>query len=182
MGLWCGYLGAFAAGQRMFSLLDRAELLRIRWSDLWFIVVGIACQLVVTIAYAPFHIHNFSGPTHKIFGGSSCWSFLVLGIITVTIVPLLEELFFRGLMVRSLWSILRVKSTAVTAALVIGIDGLIFAAAHGEWVQTPGLAALGAFLAYIFLRTGRLAPNVLTHASFNSVALVVLTYQRARSS
>ena len=45
--------------------------------------------------------------------------------------------------------------------------------------QFAGLAFLGIVLAVLVLRTRRLVPSVVTHMSFNGVAIAVLIAQRA---
>jgi membrane protease YdiL (CAAX protease family) len=46
-------------------------------------------------------------------------------------------------------------------------------------LQFAGLFALGIILSYIVKKTNRLTPSILTHMSFNAVALVGLLLQRS---
>ena len=55
----------------------------------------------------------------------------------------------------------------------------LFALAHGEPAQLAGLFFLGIVLALLVLRTKRLIPSIVTHMSFNAVAIVALVAQRA---
>jgi membrane protease YdiL (CAAX protease family) len=64
-------------------------------------------------------------------------------------------------------------------ALAVVLSACLFALAHGEPVQFAGLALLGVVLGIVVKRTQRLVPSMLTHASFNAVALVSLIAQRA---
>jgi len=167
--------------QKFFELYEGRELWRVQRSDLGYIALGVACQIAVSLVYAPFHLHGFNAPTTKIFGSASGATYLFLCVLTVTIVPFFEELFFRAALTRSLWAVAKGPSLSTSVLIVAALDGAIFAAAHGEWAQAPGLFAIGSVLAYLLLRTGRLAPSVLTHASFNLVAVLALTYQRSHS-
>jgi membrane protease YdiL (CAAX protease family) len=63
-------------------------------------------------------------------------------------------------------------------AVAVVVDGLLFGLAHGEWVQLAGLALFGAALAAISSRTGRLGMNMVSHASFNLVAVLAILSQR----
>ena len=58
------------------------------------------------------------------------------------------------------------------------ISALIFGLAHAELLQFAGLFILGIALAYIVKRTQRLAPSILTHMSFNAVAMIAVILQR----
>ncbi len=178
VGLWVGYIGGFVVARRFLPGPALRELFALRWSDALYLVVGVVLQLAVVLAYAPFQIHHFSAPTDKIFSGASGIGFVVLCALTATVVPLLEELFFRATLVPGLRQWLRRSSERATIALVVVADGVLFALAHGELAQFAGLAVVGALLAYLFIRSSRLAPSVITHAAFNATALVSVIAHR----
>jgi membrane protease YdiL (CAAX protease family) len=159
---------------------------RFRPVDALGVVIGLVSQFVIDLAYAPF-VHNsknFSAPTTKLTGASHGWGFAVIAVLTVVGAPFFEELFFRGLLFRSLARILSPvvpgpstrRAVAVGAAVVV--DGLLFALAHGEWEQFVGLAAFGMVLALVSFRTGRLGMNMVAHATFNLVAVLAVLSSR----
>jgi membrane protease YdiL (CAAX protease family) len=90
----------------------------------------------------------------------------------------MEELFFRGLLFKALVRLLTPvvatpsRSRAIGVVLAVIVDGLLFGLAHGEWVQLAGLALFGMVLAAVSYRTGRLGMNMVSHASFNLVAIL----------
>ncbi len=91
----------------------------------------------------------------------------------------MEELFFRGLLLKALvrlFTPLRAAGGArvVGVVLAVVVDGLLFGLAHGEWVQLAGLAAFGMILAAVSYRTGRLGMNMVAHGTFNLVAIVAI--------
>jgi membrane protease YdiL (CAAX protease family) len=188
MGLWIGFLGApwlasrTAGTRRFFSDLG----IRFLAIDAVGILVGVGGQVVVAVMYAPFanHIHNFNGPAQKLTGSSHGGGFIVIALVTVLIVPFFEELFFRGLLLRALVRLFAPKvatpGVARMASVVLAIvaDGLLFGLAHGELVQLAGLAVFGVVLATISYRTGRLGMNMISHASFNLVAVIAILSQR----
>jgi membrane protease YdiL (CAAX protease family) len=178
MGLWVGYVGGFLVARRLSPALRRSELFRVRASDALYILLGIALQFAVVAAYAPFRLRHFSAPTDKIFSGSSGAGFVVLCVLTGLAVPIFEELFFRVALVTGLRGLLRTSSARMTVGLVALVDGVLFAAAHGEFAQFLGLAAVGAVLAAIYMRSGRLAPSALVHIAFNSTALFGIVVHR----
>lgn len=188
VGLWVGFLAApWMASKVRGTGRFVADLgIRFRPVDVFGVVIGVGSQIVIDIAYAPF-IHNsksFSAPTTKLTGSSHGWGFVVIAVLTVVGAPFFEELFFRGLLFKALARILAPvgagpstrRAVAVVAAVVL--DGLLFALAHGEWAQYAGLAAFGMVLAAVSYRTGRLGMNMVSHASFNLVAVIAVLSSR----
>ena len=162
--------------------------IRFRPIDLVGIAIGIGGQLLVALIYAPFihHIHNFNAPTTKLTGGSHGGGFVVIAILTVVGAPFFEELFFRGLLFGGL-----LRLCAGSGARRDGphrrrrrppwsLDGLLFGLAHGELVQLAGLAVFGCVLAFVAYRTGRLGMNMVSHASFNLVAVLAIVLDARR--
>jgi uncharacterized protein len=188
IGLWFGFLGApWLASRTQGTRHFLADIgLRFRWIDLVGIVIGFAAQLVIAVLYAPFQhdITNYNAPTQKLTGSSHGVGFLVIALATVLLAPLMEELFFRGLLFKALVRLFTPSQGAVTTARRAGVvlaviaDGLLFGLAHGEWVQLAGLALFGMVLAGISYRTGRLGMNFVSHASFNLVAVISILSQR----
>jgi membrane protease YdiL (CAAX protease family) len=187
-GLWIGFFGApWLASRTRGTRHLWADLgVRFRWVDLWGVAIGVGGQIVIAILYAPFQhdIHDFNGPSQKLTGGAHGAGFLVVALATVFLAPFMEELFFRGLLFKSLARLLTPSGGGPTRARGLGIavavvvDGLLFGLAHGEWVQLAGLALFGVALAAVSYRTGRLGMNMVAHASFNLVAIVAILGQR----
>ncbi len=186
LGLWIGFIGApwlasFFQGTRHFF---RDLGIKIKWIDLIGIPIGLAGQFVVVLMYAPFQheIHDFNGPTNRLTGSAHGGGFVVIAIAVCIFAPAMEELFFRGLLLKGLLRAFtpmgatgRVRVATVVLAVIV--DGFLFGLAHGEWVQLAGLAVFGMVLATISYRTGRLGMNFLAHATFNSVAILALVAQ-----
>jgi len=188
VGLWVGlfggaWLGSVARGTRRLV----ADLgIRFRPIDLVGIAIGIGGQVVVAIMYAPFikHIRNFNAPTNKLTGAAHGGGFVVIAILTVVGAPFFEEVFFRGLLFKGLARAFTPRSGEPSALRTVGVaaaivvDGALFGLAHGELVQLAGLAGFGMVLAFISYRTGRLGMNIVSHASFNAVAVVAILHSR----
>jgi membrane protease YdiL (CAAX protease family) len=188
LGIWIGFIGApwlasRTSGTRKF-LVDFG--IRFRAIDAVGIFIGVGGQIVVAVMYAPFakHIHDFNGPAQKLTGSSHGGGFLVIALLTVLVVPFFEEIFFRGLLLRALVRLFAPRvatpgvARTVSIVVAIAVDGLLFGLAHGELVQLAGLAVFGAILATIAYRTGRLGMNMISHASFNLVAVIAILSQR----
>ncbi len=183
IGLWIGFIGApwLASRTQGTGNFVRDLGLRFKLIDLVGIGIGIGGQFLITVLYAPFQhdIHNFNAPSQRLTGASHGGGFVVIAIATVLFAPAVEELFFRGLLLKALvrlFTPLQAVGGARTAGVVLAVigDGILFGAAHGEWVQFAGLAAFGIVLAAISYRTGRLGMNMVAHASFNLVAIIAI--------
>ncbi len=183
IGLWVGFIGApwLASRTQGTGNFVRDLGLRFRVVDLVGIAIGLGGQFLIAVMYAPFQhdIHNFNGPSQRLTGASHGAGFVVIAIATVLFAPAVEELFFRGLLLKALvrlFTPMRVAGGARAAGVVLAViaDGLLFGAAHGEWVQFAGLAAFGIVLAAVSYRTGRLGMNMVAHATFNLVAIIAI--------
>jgi membrane protease YdiL (CAAX protease family) len=183
LGLWIGFIGApwLASRTQGTRHFFRDLGVRFRVIDLLGILIGVGGQILVAIMYAPFQhdIKNFNGPSQRLTGASHGAGFVVIAIATVLLAPAMEELFFRGLLLKGLVRLFT-KLGAVGGARIAGVilavivDGLLFGLAHGEWIQLAGLATFGAILAAVSYRTGRLGMNMVAHASFNLVAIIAI--------
>jgi uncharacterized protein len=183
LGLWIGFIGAPWLASRTQGTRNfvRDLGLRFRLIDLVGIAIGIGGQIVVALMYAPFQhdIHDFNAPSQRLTGASHGAGFVIIAIATVVFAPAMEELFFRGLLLKALVRIftpLGAAGGARAAGVVLAViaDGLLFGLAHGEWVQLAGLAFFGMVLAAVSYRTGRLGMNMVAHATFNLVAIIAI--------
>ncbi len=183
LGLWIGFIGAPWLASRTQGTRNfvRDLGLRFRLIDLVGIAIGIGGQILVALMYAPFQhdIHDFNAPSQRLTGSSHGGGFVIIAIATVVFAPAMEELFFRGLLLKALvrlFTPLRAAGGARAAGVVLAViaDGLLFGLAHGEWVQLAGLAAFGIILAAVSYRTGRLGMNMVAHGTFNLVAIVAI--------
>jgi uncharacterized protein len=94
---------------------------------------------------------------------------LVVALVAVVTIgaPIVEELFYRGLMLRAF-------QARISEVLSIGMTAIIFALAHFQRVQFAGLLLFGVVLGYLTFRTRRLGPAIFAHAAFNLVTLIEL--------
>jgi membrane protease YdiL (CAAX protease family) len=100
---------------------------------------------------------------------------LVLAFGAVVLAPLVEELVFRGLLLRSLLGVMG-------APWAILIQGVLFGLVHlnpEAGVANIGLviilSGVGIVLGVAAHRLGRLAPTIIAHAIFNAVVLALVT-------
>jgi membrane protease YdiL (CAAX protease family) len=101
-------------------------------------------------------------------------SVVVLTLAAVVLAPVAEELMFRGLLLRSFMR----RMCFWPAALV---SSLLFALFHVHQVDTLlgavtlalSVGALGLGNCFVVRMTGRLAPAIMVHATYNALALAV---------
>ncbi|MDH3295571.1 MAG: CPBP family intramembrane metalloprotease [Acidimicrobiia bacterium] len=92
---------------------------------------------------------------------------VLLALAVVLIAPVVEERFYRGLLLPS--SVAAVGPVAGTAG-----TSLIFALVHQDLILVPGLMLLAVILSVMTASTGRIGPAVVAHMSFNATTVVRL--------
>jgi membrane protease YdiL (CAAX protease family) len=176
IGLWIGF-GATAWWGLSHELAPRwPTMWRVRWYDLGALVVGFALQLLVGVLYAPFHVKGLNGPATKLLGPPGGHAIWWTGLLTVIGAPLFEELFFRATLFGGLEAPTVRRFGPRGWIVAATLSAVLFAAAHGEALQAPGLFVAGLVLAVIYHRTRRIAPSFMAHVGFNLLAVV--TYVR----
>ena len=93
----------------------------------------------------------------------SRWGYLVIGLFA----PLVEEMVFRGAVLRSL---LQWNSRPWVA---IAISSVIFAVIHMNPAQMPHAFLIGLLLGWMYYRTDSIVPGVVYHWVNNTVAYVM---------
>jgi len=184
VGLWTGMVGAaVVASRRKGAGTLREDFgFRIRWSDLWIgVLVAVAVQLLVLPGVA-FLLRpllgepEVSGPVQDLVDEARGPAFLGLVISVAVCAPIVEELFYRGLLLRSLqrW---------VPNRLAVALSAVAFGLSHGSGLPVEAvllviisLTVFGAVLAVLAIRTGRLGLSIVTHAVFNLFTLLYLTF------
>lgn len=169
-------LAARWAGPRPIDALG----LRIRPLDLLLgALVALILRAVAELA-AP-----TTGSLRPVFGESAADAAATITAAVVALVvlaPLVEELFFRGVLQRALQNVLRpALSARIGAGLAIAITTLAFAALHAvpygaqapiAVILPPVLVGLGAGV--LTAVTCRIAAGVVAHVLFNLVGVVLL--------
>lgn len=173
-GLWSG----FGAAAWIVTRDGRSVGLRLAPGDSRYVFLGLALQLLVNLAYVDVNSHQLSGPEQKLLPGSGAL-LAVPVVLTVLGAPIIEELFFRGALLRGLLGLLQRSRIGVVLAVVA--DGVVFGLLHAgtdPWIEVPGLMAVGVVLAVLAVRTKRLGPSIVTHASFNALTVFLYVFTR----
>ncbi|HWC12847.1 MAG TPA: CPBP family intramembrane glutamic endopeptidase [Acidimicrobiales bacterium] len=178
IGLWIGLLGAalVASRTRGSGSLAADFGLRGRPRDAVGLAVGVACQLVVIpVLYLLVELLtgdlDVEAPARELADRARGAGFVVLALCVVIGAPVVEEIFFRGL-------VLRAAERRWGTGWALAVSSLAFAAFHFQPPQFPGLALVGLVFGLLVVRTGRLGPGIAAHVAFNATAVVSLVLTR----
>jgi membrane protease YdiL (CAAX protease family) len=147
----------------------------IAWGFLWMITARVASVIVgviIVVGGVPFrrnlpydpHTGRFRPPVSML---------VVLIVIAVVVAPIVEEIVFRGVILRGL----RSRMAMVPAVL---IQGLLFGASHASLAYGAGniglilvLSAIGIVFGFASEYSGRLGPTMWAHALVNAGAIAL---------
>jgi uncharacterized protein len=182
VGLWIGFVGAAVLASRFRGTgsLRRDLGLEVRgWDVVIGPLVGLGGQiLLLPLLYLPLeHVvprldQRLKAPAQHLTGGFPGADLVLISVLTVVVVPVVEELFFRGLVLRGLLRMCRGAGPVLGVGLAVVADGAIFGLAHFELLQLLGLAVFGAVLALMTVRFRRLGPAIFAHGTFNLLAIL----------
>jgi uncharacterized protein len=181
--LWAGYLGVplWAARTKGQGVVADFGLRMERGDVLKGIGAGLGTQLLaipllyvlifaITDALGWEFDHDLSAEARELTDkATDVVGIVLLVVIVAVLAPIIEELFFRGLLLRAIE-----KRSGPTWAL--WISSLVFGAVHLQVLQFPALTLIGLVLGFgwLTLRTGRLGPAIWAHVAFNGVATATL--------
>jgi uncharacterized protein len=183
IGLWTGMVGAVLLASRRKGAGRLADDFgfRIQWTDVGIgLAVAFAVQLfvlpVIALLLQPLlGKPEVSGPVRDLIDQSQGPAYLGLVASVALGAPIVEELFFRGLLLRSL-------QRRMPDAVAIALSAVAFGLAHGSTLPADAvvlvvvsLTVFGAVLATLAIRTGRLGPGIIAHAVFNLFTVLYLT-------
>jgi membrane protease YdiL (CAAX protease family) len=149
--------------------------LRLRLLDSKALIVGATLELLLTLALLPILQLDPDAKNQQLLSDlrehREAATVVLFFIGAVIFAPIVEELLFRGVLLRGL---LR-KVEPTTAVLV---SSVIFALVHyigdpNTLPFLPALAGLGAVLAIVALRTGDLSASIFIHAGFNLTTTIL---------
>ena len=178
--LWSTYLAGMWWSSKRIGSGSFVDDYGVRFSpiDLLGIPIGVAAQVgLVWVVYVPlraiwpdtFTEQRLEDTARSLVERSDGGLIVVLFALVVVGAPIVEELFFRGMLQRPLLQ--AAPTPAVQAAVVVGV-AFVFAGIHFRPVELPGLFAFGLVLGFVAWRTGRLGMALLAHVAFNAAGVV----------
>ncbi len=175
--LWAGLLGAplwstYGKGRRSLAL-DFGLSMRGRDIPLG-LLAGFATQLVLAVLIAVVYPllgldpQRAGSRAEELTSSATDTTGVVLLVAIVAIAaPLFEELFYRGLWLRSV-------ERRLGTGWAVAVSSLIFGAIHFQIYELPALIIFGLVAALLTVRTGRLGPAIWAHVAFNLTAVSIL--------
>ena len=165
---------ALAAGIRKGRGPVRDFGIRMRWTDAPLgVLAGVVTQFAATLLYLPFlwwtsvDSNDISKPARELTDKAHGSGVVLLILVVVVAAPIVEEIFFRGLVLRSL-------QRRFSQGWSVVISSALFAAAHFQPLQFPALFVFGLVAARLATRSGRLGPGIWAHVAFNAFAVISL--------
>lgn len=145
--------------------------------DLVFAVVHLAAvyALVILMLWAVLRVGAFFNPEFSLqehqsltflSETQSLWFGILTAVFAVLIVPVFEEMLFRGFLQTS------VRSLTGSPWLAIVLTSLFFSILH-PLTHAPALFALSCGLGYAYERSGSLLRSILMHVLFNGLSVAV---------
>ena len=179
LGQWTGLVGSALLVSRLKGSGNLAADfgLRIRGRDVGIgALAGVASQLVlVPLLYLPLdllgHDLDVSEEARDVLDRASGPGLALLALFVVIGAPVAEELFFRGLLLRSAECRFGGGWGVIMSAAVFGLT-------HFQPLQLPGLVAFGVVLGVLTRRAGRLGPALVAHVAFNATTVGLLVVSR----
>ena len=173
--LWIGYVGvALVVSRRQGQGPVRDYGWRFQRSD-WYqgLLLGVGLQilavpLIYLVVFQFIGERDVSEAARELTDlATSPLDAVILVLVIAIGAPLVEELFFRGLLLRSLqrW---------LGSGPAIVVSSLVFAGVHLQALQFPALFMFGLVAAWLTVRSGRLGPAIWAHVGFNAVTVVAL--------
>lgn len=183
VGLWAGFGGVAISASRRKGTGSLAEDygLRIERRDVGIgILAGVLSQYVlVTVIVSLFNVIDSSvdvgDQAQQVTGEAGGIRLLALAPFLLLGAPFFEELYFRGLLQRAAVRRLGAGAGICLSALAFGlVHGTADLGGWSMLALITALAAFGAVLSWLAHRSGRLGPNIVAHATFNSLTLLSL--------
>jgi membrane protease YdiL (CAAX protease family) len=170
--VWCWYVLSRWTDRRLRSIGWE-----FRWGDLWrgpatyFTAIGIQIVLAALLLLLDVPITSNVDDGD---GGRSTAYVVAIVIVTVVAAPVVEEIVFRGVVLRGLLS-------RMGAAPAIAIQGVLFGIAHVDPSRGAGNVGLAVVLSSVGIVLGagayltrRIGPTVIAHAIFNGVVMIIV--------
>ena len=182
LGLWTGLVGAtvFASRQRGSGSLAADVGLGFRPVD---VPVGIAAGVVAQVVVIPLVAillrpvlgrPDVETPARELLTTAAGPALVLTVVIVLVGAPFVEELFYRGLVLRSLDARWGAGGGVAGSALLFGVSHQNRLSLQGVILVMACLTAFGLVLGTLAVRTGRLGASMLAHSTFNAVTVVTV--------
>jgi membrane protease YdiL (CAAX protease family) len=170
---WFFAEGTKGLGLRAGTICRDFPIAIMNLASIWPIVV---LMLMLTILAGQFiYGRDFKMPQHEELEVITMYPQMALRVLiiitTVIVVPVFEEMLFRGLF-QTL-----IRSIFVSPWRSVVISSAIFVMAHPTIAHWPALFALSMCLGYSYEKSGSLFRPIFIHSLFNGISIIAALYQ-----
>ncbi len=179
-GAWLAGL-VYASGRKGLGSLAADFGVRLDLRRMWALLAGVALQFVLGAMVLPL-VHLANDEKQQLVDdlkNASGGKLAVLVIAAALVAPVLEEILFRGLLLRAL-------RRHFAPEWAVAISAAIFAFAHlldfnlGTLAIVPALFALGVISGVAAVRLGNLSVSIPLHVGFNLVTIAAYAFLTGR--
>jgi uncharacterized protein len=181
--LWVALVGVTIVVSRTWGTgrFRRDYGLRVALGDVVGLGIGAVLQLVFVNAlyrligvFVKVNRDKLSAPAREITRtATGRVGVALLVLVVVVAAPVVEELFFRGLVLRSI-------QARYNDGVALVVSSVLFALVHFQTWQFPALVLVGLVLGYCAQRTRRLGLSIFVHMGFNATAVIDLLVRNKR--
>ncbi|MBO7310475.1 MAG: CPBP family intramembrane metalloprotease [Clostridia bacterium] len=119
-------------------------------------------SIVLVFFISPLRGVSMQSPVSERIDSVPLW---VTILFIVIIAPILEEIFFRGILCK--------KLTIIGEGYAIILPSAFFALCHGNFFQLFYAFTLGCFFSFIYIKTGKLIYTIIYHMAINLIGSVI---------
>jgi membrane protease YdiL (CAAX protease family) len=178
----CGFAGQFAAygiALWMYSRIRGTGSLRhdlgfaVHVRDWWAIPLGMLCTIGLGLLVLPLRelVDENQAVVDDLLDANGA-ELAVFAVAAGVLAPILEELIFRGLLLRALRFLMSANWAIVVSAVAFGTVHFLGGNLLGTLAVFPALVGLGLVSGYLAVRSGDLSQSILLHVGFNLVAVL----------
>lgn len=133
--------------------------------------LGIAAAVVrLAIAYGLLALFPWleegAEALNELFAFEEVWKMLIIGFAATFIVPIYEEIFFRGLLHNGLANRLGMWGTILVSSTLFGLF-------HGFPIQIITALLFGLFVGWLYEKTDSLWPGIICHVTNNGLVMLL---------
>jgi uncharacterized protein len=133
------------------------------------VVMLIVALFVAGIQYALLHLKTEQLPVQLLARAHDPSLIAGFALLAIVVAPFAEEFVFRGFVFNALRRYLPVPFAMVLSAALFGL-------AHADMSAFAPLWAGGIVLAWVYWRSGSLTCSMISHATFNTVQVVLIVF------
>ena len=126
--------------------------------------IGLALNLFINGVLCSLVTLGSEGQTERVMLGGESGNLFLAFVTTNFAIPVMEEIVFRGTMLR------RLRETKLNWILALIIQAVLFTSIHGMGIQGAYSFILGIAFGLVYLWAGTIWASIATHIAFNAIS------------